>query len=690
MKIKSACIVSVALFALLIPVATFAVSPQATGAPTIAELVEQIKALQSQVAQLTAELAATKKEVAIIKEELRITKTLKFGMADEEVKKLQEFLSTMPDIYPEGLVTGYFGSLTEKAVKKWQEKNEIESVGIVGPKTRAKLAEVTSSHSPGVSSSVTASVNLNATSTPSGLENRAENHPTTTPSGTVSATPAIPAEPIGQTGTTTVSATPAIPATPAPASTPPTTPPVTQFTITVTQGTNGTISPGTTSVTSGGSQTFTITPNSGYQISSVTVDGVSQGAISTYAFTNVTAAHTITASFTATPAVTLALPFFDDFNDGNTNGWAKFDMTCNYESPNWTVEDGVVFRSASLPESSALLAENLSVSDQTVETKLNGRHQSGMVIWYQDCKNYIAVVHYTDSMIFVSEVINGSGKNYAYVRPHDEYAWYTWKISADSTAGTFDLYINGTYVFTHLVSESVTNRSGLSGLVGRGPEVKYDDFSLDATRIPTPNLPTLRPVLFMEDFRAGAGYFLEGPVTAWSSSGDEGNWIFQTSVVQAGNGALYNNTLGDAAVYSRGRTSLSNGRQGAWIKTENRAAWGDYANGNVQMRISAGVLEGSEVRNFIAVSLKKDGNAAYYNPTTNTYINFDTYNDNEWVFVDTEWRSSDAKARYRVGNGTWTDWLPIAGSGNFTEFDYAGFEFNLPSGSGGVYVDNLR
>ncbi|PIW91858.1 MAG: hypothetical protein COZ89_02970, partial [Candidatus Nealsonbacteria bacterium CG_4_8_14_3_um_filter_37_23] len=69
-------------------------------------------------------------------------------MREDEVKTLQEFLKTPPaggpDIYPEGLVTGYFGSLTEKAVKKFQEKNGIEPIGTVGPKTRAKINELLS------------------------------------------------------------------------------------------------------------------------------------------------------------------------------------------------------------------------------------------------------------------------------------------------------------------------------------------------------------------------------------------------------------------------------------------------------------------------------------------------------------------------------------------------------------------
>ncbi len=47
------------------------------------------------------------------------------------------------------------------------------------------------------------------------------------------------------------------------------------------------------------SQTFTITPAANYKVSAVTVDGVSVGAVSSYTFSNVTANHTISASFAA-------------------------------------------------------------------------------------------------------------------------------------------------------------------------------------------------------------------------------------------------------------------------------------------------------------------------------------------------------------------------------------------------------
>lgn len=71
------------------------------------------------------------------------------------------------------------------------------------------------------------------------------------------------------------------------------------YTIAATAGSGGSISPsGSVSVAVGENQTFTITPNSDYNISAVTVDGVNQGAIASYTFHNMSAGHTISATFT--------------------------------------------------------------------------------------------------------------------------------------------------------------------------------------------------------------------------------------------------------------------------------------------------------------------------------------------------------------------------------------------------------
>ena len=64
-------------------------------------------------------------------------------------------------------------------------------------------------------------------------------------------------------------------------------PGVLQYVITATAGTGGTITPsGDVFVPQFGSQTFTITPDTGYGIKDVLVDGVSVGAVSTYTFDN--------------------------------------------------------------------------------------------------------------------------------------------------------------------------------------------------------------------------------------------------------------------------------------------------------------------------------------------------------------------------------------------------------------------
>ena len=63
-------------------------------------------------------------------------------------------------------------------------------------------------------------------------------------------------------------------------------------------GTGGAISPaGTSSVSSGGSLTFSITPKTGYRIASVMVDGKAIGAVNSYTFSKVAASHTISAAF---------------------------------------------------------------------------------------------------------------------------------------------------------------------------------------------------------------------------------------------------------------------------------------------------------------------------------------------------------------------------------------------------------
>jgi hypothetical protein len=72
------------------------------------------------------------------------TIALHLGMSGQSVTRLPEFLAKDPAIYPEGKVSGYFGTLTLQAVQRFQKKYGIANAanpgyGYVGPATRATL-----------------------------------------------------------------------------------------------------------------------------------------------------------------------------------------------------------------------------------------------------------------------------------------------------------------------------------------------------------------------------------------------------------------------------------------------------------------------------------------------------------------------------------------------------------------------
>lgn len=77
----------------------------------------------------------------------------------------------------------------------------------------------------------------------------------------------------------------------------------------------GTISEsGNIEVVDGGSKTFTFTPNTGYKIADVVVDGVSVGSVTSYTFNNVTSNHTISVSFSP---ITANLTVVNNTNNSN-------------------------------------------------------------------------------------------------------------------------------------------------------------------------------------------------------------------------------------------------------------------------------------------------------------------------------------------------------------------------------------
>ena len=103
------------------------------------------------------------------------------------------------------------------------------------------------------------------------------------------------------------------------------------YTITATAGTDGSISPsGDVSVREGRDQTFAITPDKGYAVANVKIDGKSIGAVKSYTFENVRRTHTIEVIFMKANGT----PQTGVFVDVATGSYYE-------DAVDWAVENGI-------------------------------------------------------------------------------------------------------------------------------------------------------------------------------------------------------------------------------------------------------------------------------------------------------------------------------------------------------------
>ena len=111
---------------------------------SVTELQAEITRITALINQLIANIDAVTGETS----GGRITKVLKYGMSDAEVTLLQTWLSSDTTVYPEGIISGWFGPLTKTAVIRFQEKYASEiltplgllkGTGLVGGSSRPKL-----------------------------------------------------------------------------------------------------------------------------------------------------------------------------------------------------------------------------------------------------------------------------------------------------------------------------------------------------------------------------------------------------------------------------------------------------------------------------------------------------------------------------------------------------------------------
>jgi len=133
--------VSIALTASTVLWAAGVASLPLANAQTTADLQAQIAALLAQIQQLQAQLGSSSSSSTTMASCYPFSSDLTVGSTGAAVTALQQILIAKGYLTAVSAPTGYFGSLTQAAVAKWQAANGITpSAGYFGPKSRAFYA----------------------------------------------------------------------------------------------------------------------------------------------------------------------------------------------------------------------------------------------------------------------------------------------------------------------------------------------------------------------------------------------------------------------------------------------------------------------------------------------------------------------------------------------------------------------
>ena len=245
------------------------------------------------------------------------------------------------------------------------------------------------------------------------------------------------------------------------------------FTITASSGANGTVSPaGTSSVTSGAAKTYTITPNSGYRVASVLVDGASVGAVTTYTFSNVRANHRISATFAAN---TTNYTITGSCGSGGTISPAGAVTVASGTSKAFTITPNSGYKVASI------LVDGASVGAVTTYTfgNVTANHTIAVTFtWSTSASTYTITAssgaNGTVSPAGASSVASGTAKTYT-ITPNSGYRVASVLVDGASV-GAVTTYTFGNVTANHTIAatfSAVTTSVGIIGYSGEGTTTDY-------------------------------------------------------------------------------------------------------------------------------------------------------------------------------------------------------------------------
>ena len=243
------------------------------------------------------------------------------------------------------------------------------------------------------------------------------------------------------------------------------------YTISASAGANGSITPdGNTTVTYGGSQIYSITPDDGYVIDNVVVDNINMGALTGYTFTNVIANHTISVTF---KPVECEAPSF----------LYTSQISCNSAELHWSHPSaGITFdiRYKIYPDGALTSVSNVSgnsyeLTDLTANTtylwqvrancsSTNHSEWSNMVSFTTDDVTIIGIEDFVKNSIKVYaehqnvHILNNEGVNIDNVRIFDTYGKLIYSGAVNSAHEVIGLNVAaGTYIVNVATDQGFAN-----------------------------------------------------------------------------------------------------------------------------------------------------------------------------------------------------------------------------------------
>jgi len=364
------------------------------------------------------------------------------------------------------------------------------------------------------------------------------------------------------------------------------------YTLTASATTGGSISPpGTNVVNIGSSRTFAITPKAGYNVADVQVDGVSQGAVATYTFTNVQTNHTISATIVPNAAYIITATesgsgTISPSGSVSVPGGAKqtFTMTpsTGYRVDSFAV-DGATIES-NLPTASYTFA-NVQTTHTISVTFVPATYTVTAAIYNSDGTAGSGAITPAGTMT----VNHGTSVTYT-ITPNTGYACYSVIIDGTEQAGGVTSYTFNSVAANHTINAylkmmtyTLTASAGAGGSINpSGTSVVY--YGASQTDMITPTSGYYIVAVQVDGQSVGA-------VTSYMFTNIQANHTITASfaiitstvtyVTYNGNGNTGGSVPVDSTNYQQGQTVTVVGNTGNLVNTgDTFAGWNTQANGS--------------------------------------------------------------------------------------------------------------